>query len=132
VFSRQAFVWEGLDRGKIELIAPVIDAFSAKNQELDDRAVGAILHVAGLKRRQRPWRGRHVLARGRHAGGGPPSRAAVRRTAAAGAGPDGAAVSRWDQLKDPHGVIRGFVEHVVPHRTDWRSPPRGASVPRRE
>ena len=26
----------------------MIDAFSAKNQELDDRAVGAILHVAGL------------------------------------------------------------------------------------
>ena len=24
-------------------------------------------------------------------------------------------VSRWDRLKDPLGVIRGFVEHVVPH-----------------
>ena len=48
VFSREAFVWEGLDRAKIELIAPVIDAFSAKNQDLDDRAVGAILRVAGL------------------------------------------------------------------------------------
>jgi hypothetical protein len=29
------------------LIAPVIDAFSAKNQELDSRSVGAIQRVAG-------------------------------------------------------------------------------------
>ena len=31
VFSRKQFVWEGLDDDKIELIAPVIDAFSPKN-----------------------------------------------------------------------------------------------------
>jgi trehalose synthase len=24
-------------------------------------------------------------------------------------------VSRWDRLKDPHGVIQGFAEHVAPH-----------------
>jgi trehalose synthase len=63
VFSREAFIWDGLERARIELIAPVIDAFSAKNQELavtrttngvwehslpNDLTVGAILHVAGL------------------------------------------------------------------------------------
>jgi len=48
VFSREAFDWERLDRARIELIAPVIDAFSAKNQDLDRCAVGAILRVAGL------------------------------------------------------------------------------------
>jgi hypothetical protein len=72
VFSREAFVWEGLDRAKFELIASVIDAFSAKNQELDDRAVGAILHVAGLTptaalartRRSRAWTARRRLSAG--------------------------------------------------------------------
>ncbi len=48
VFSRRAFVWEGLDDAKIELIAPVIDAFSPKNQELDPATVRAILGVTGF------------------------------------------------------------------------------------
>src|SRR4051794_30568635 len=48
VFSRRAFVWDGLDDEKINLIAPVIDAFSAKNQELDRETVLAILATAGL------------------------------------------------------------------------------------
>ena len=115
VFSRQAFVWEGLDRGKIELIAPVIDAFSAKNQELDDRAVGAILHVAGLNADS----GRGADATFSRVDGTP---AAVRRRAQLleerplrAQDPMVLQVSRWDQLKDPLGVIRGFVEHVVPH-----------------
>ena len=34
VFSREAFVWEGLDPDKVAVIAPSIDAFNAKNQEL--------------------------------------------------------------------------------------------------
>ena len=38
VFSREAFVWEGLDDDKVEIIAPSIDAFNAKNQELERRA----------------------------------------------------------------------------------------------
>ena len=115
VFSRQAFVWEGLDRGKIELIAPVIDAFSAKNQELNDRAVGAILHVAGLNADS----GRGADATFSRVDGTP---AAVRRRAQLieerplrAQDPMVLQVSRWDQLKDPLGVIRGFVEHVVPH-----------------
>ena len=35
VFSREEFVWEGLDREKVWIVAPSIDAFSPKNQELD-------------------------------------------------------------------------------------------------
>src|SRR5919109_807612 len=34
VFSREAFVWEGLDRSKLTIIAPSIDAFSPKNEDL--------------------------------------------------------------------------------------------------
>ncbi|MGA2930066.1 MAG: hypothetical protein ABSG43_29570 [Solirubrobacteraceae bacterium] len=43
----------------------VIDAFSASNQELDERAVGAILHAAGLNADDGVGADR-LLARGRH------------------------------------------------------------------
>ena len=117
VFSREAFVWDGLDRAKIELIAPVIDAFSAKNQDLDSRAVGAILRVAGFND-------------GAAVAGDPTftredgTQAAVRRPAQLvearplrAQDPMVLQVSRWDRLKDPVGVIEGFVEYVAP-RTD--------------
>ena len=113
VFSRRAFVWEGLEEAKIELIAPVIDAFSPKNQELDPGAVAAILRVAGLDQ---------------DGGGGTPTfvhdgvPTQVRRSAELfegrslrGSDPVVLQVSRWDALKDPLGVIQGFVEHVAPH-----------------
>jgi trehalose synthase len=114
VFSREAFIWEGLDRAKIELIAPVIDAFSAKNQYLDDEAVGAILRVAGL-------------SDGAAVGAYPAftredgTPAAVRRHAhvveertLSAADPVVLQVSRWDRLKDPLGVIKGFAEYIAP------------------
>jgi trehalose synthase len=114
VFSREAFIWGGLDRDKIELIAPVIDAFSAKNQELDDATVGAILHVAGLN----DDGGRGVEPAFSREDGTP---AAVCRSAQMlehrplrAGDPIVLQVSRWDRLKDPLGVIRGFVEHVAP------------------
>ena len=113
VFSREAFVWEGLDQSKIELIAPVIDAFSPKNQELDEGAVGAILRVAGLNDdgaggepifKQEDGTPSHVNRPAEVFEGGPlrPDDPVVLQ------------VSRWDRLKDPLGVIRGFVERVAP------------------
>jgi trehalose synthase len=114
VFSRRAFVWEGLDHDKIELIAPVIDAFSAKNQELDPANVAAILNVAGLN--ENTADGQPTFT---HEDGVP---ARVQRAAQIFEGrplrssdPVVLQVSRWDALKDPLGVIRGFVEHVAPH-----------------
>ena len=113
VFSRRAFVWEGLDDDKLELIAPVIDAFSPKNQELDPGTVGAILRVAGLN--DDGTEGEPVFM---HEDGSP---SRVNRSAEIFEGralrPDDPVVlqvSRWDRLKDPLGVIRGFVEHVAP------------------
>lgn len=113
VFSRESFVWEGLDRDRVQVIAPSIDAFSAKNQELSDRAVTAILGVAG------------IIADGDRTDAtftredGTPGR--VDRPAQLfqdGPVPDGAPivtqVSRWDRLKDPIGVITGFADHVDP------------------
>jgi trehalose synthase len=113
VFSRKAFVWEGLQDDKIELIAPVIDAFSAKNQDLDPDTVAAILRVAGLN--DDGAQGTPTFTRE----DGTPDR--VDRPATLWeertlrpADPMVLQVSRWDRLKDPIGVIRGFVEHVVP------------------
>ena len=48
VFSRKEYVWDGLDPAKVAVIPPSIDAFSPKNQDLDDSAVRAITAVAGL------------------------------------------------------------------------------------
>jgi len=114
VFSRQGFVWEGLDADKVELIAPVIDAFSAKNQDLEPDAVAAILAVAGLN--ENGGAGAPTFI---HEDGAPTQ---VRRPAELLEGrplrasdPMVLQVSRWDALKDPLGVIKGFVEHVAPH-----------------
>ena len=114
VFSRSAFAWEGLDPAKVELIAPVIDAFSAKNQELDDATVAAILQAAGLNDGD-DARGEPIFSRQDG------TQAAVDRTAELieerplhADDPVVLQVSRWDRLKDPLGVIRGFVEHVAP------------------
>lgn len=49
VFSREAFAWDDLDRSRIVIIPPSIDAFSAKNQALDRETVGAILTAAGIQ-----------------------------------------------------------------------------------
>src|SRR5207302_6195738 len=115
VFSRQAFVWEGLDDDKIELIAPVIDAFSPKNAELEPETVTAILHCAGFND-DTPGSAAPTFLRI----DGTPDR--VERRAEIdeerplrAADPMVLQVSRWDRLKDPLGVISGFAEHVAPH-----------------
>jgi trehalose synthase len=108
VFSRRAFEWEGLDPDRMALIPPSIDAFSPKNQQLEPDAVKAILHVAGLG----PHNGRSGAWFTRH--DGTPAR--VDRSAQRwendvipGDAPLVVQVSRWDRLKDPRGVIDGFV-----------------------
>jgi trehalose synthase len=114
VFSRRAYCWEGLDPDRLAVIAPCIDAFAPKNQPLDRDTIGAILQAAGV-----------VEDRG--AGHGNPefhrldgSRARVGRRAdmlqeqpLPVSAPIVLQVSRWDRLKDPLGVLRGFVDHVA-------------------
>jgi trehalose synthase len=118
VFSREAYRWEGLDPARAVLIAPSIDAFAAKNQELDRDTVDAILAVAGL---DDGWSGSHAPTFTREDGS--PGR--VERRAELWEGRPVRRddrmvlqVSRWDALKDPLGVIRGFAEHVAPQVPD--------------
>lgn len=113
VFSRQAFVWLGLDPEKTVIIPPSIDAFSPKNQELGRPLVDGILTASGLIEGGDPG-----MATFSRAGGEP---GLVKRSAElVDGGPPLAAdarivtqVSRWDRLKDPLGVMKGFADHVV-------------------
>jgi trehalose synthase len=68
VFSRAAFVWEHLDSDRIHLIAPSIDAFAPKNQELDGETVRAVLVAAGSS--ATATRGRRPRSRARTAARG--------------------------------------------------------------
>ena len=111
VFSRRAYIWEGLDQEKVAVIPPSIDAFSPKNQGLEEAVVDAILGAAGILENgtaadpgfERQDGGRATVTR--HAemiqDSPPPSEASLVTQ-----------VSRWDRLKDPIGVLQGFAEHV--------------------
>ena len=114
VFSRESFAWEGLDRDRIVVIAPTIDVFSPKNVDLDSETVLAVLSAGGL-----------IVGDGesgpatfvRHDGtpGRVERRAQVFEERPLEADvPAVVQISRWDRLKDPFGVIRGFAEHVPP------------------
>jgi trehalose synthase len=116
VFSRKQFVWEGLDSDKIELIAPVIDAFSPKNQELSPEQVAGILAVAGLSSDGAVAQEATFLRED-----GSPERVVRQAELFEGrqldpGDPVVLQVSRWDRLKDPIGVIRGFVEQIAPEQ----------------
>jgi trehalose synthase len=112
VFSRESFAWEGLDPGRIAVIAPSIDVFSPKNQDLDSGLVLAVLAASGVLREDGAA-GPATFDRQ----DGTPGRV-DRQVELFGSGrlhaeiPVVLQVSRWDTLKDPIGVIRAFAEHV--------------------
>jgi trehalose synthase len=109
-FTRAAYAWEGLDPGRVHVLPPCIDHASQKNVEIDPDRTAAILGAAGL------------VSNGGHDG-----EATFERSDATQArvshtvqltpdtplpldAPLVVQVSRWDALKDPLGVIRGFVD----------------------
>ena len=112
VFTRRSFAWEGLTPDRVWVIPPSIDAFSVKNVELEAPVARAILAAAGVLEGD----GAALPAFPRADG----SRGVVRRHAEMiEVGPAARddrlvlQVSRWDRLKDPMGVIEGFVNHVA-------------------
>src|SRR5215217_4433801 len=112
VFSRAAFAWDYLDSERIHLIAPSIDAFAPKNQDLDADTVRAVLLAGGIVRDGGPPASA-TFARHDGSPGRVERRAEIYEDAPLD--PDDRVVvqvSRWDELKDPLGVIRGFAEHV--------------------
>lgn len=85
VFSREQFAPDWVDRTWLRVIPPSLDPFSAKNTDLSDAQVRALVHREGL-----------VVE------GGPlPVDARVVLQ-----------VSRWDRLKDMGGVLDAFARHL--------------------
>jgi len=109
VFSRAQYVPTQLDSTRATIIPPSLDPFSAKNQNLSEDAIRSILVHAGIL--EAPVNGNlpcYVREDGtpgrvdRYADVlrlGPPPGLEI---------PLIAQVSRWDKLKDPIGVMRGF------------------------
>jgi len=113
VFSRRAYVWEGLDEARVSVIPPSIDAFSEKNQNMAPETMSAVLRTAGLepghpeappvfeRRDGSPGR----VDRAAELSGSEPLPADV---------PAIVQVSRWDRLKDPIGVLEAFCAGIGP------------------
>ena len=81
VFSRASYVWEGLEAARVRVIAPCIDPFSAKNADLDEVSVHAILHAAGVVNGASGVHTPRRDARSRLAAGGHDGACAARRLA---------------------------------------------------
>jgi trehalose synthase len=113
VFTRQQYIPKCCDEGRSVVIPPSIDAFSPKNQELDDATVRAILVHTGLVEGP-PGEGKPTYHRGDGSEASVTRHADVVRLGRAPAWetPLVVQVSRWDPLKDPVGVLRGFAEIV--------------------
>jgi trehalose synthase len=112
VFSREAFAWEGLEQEKITVIQPSIDVFSPKNAEQEPEQSLAILSRAGVVSDEAGTEATFTRSDGTTA---PIElRAEVVEDAPLPVGDQVVTqVSRWDGLKDPLGVLRGFAEHVA-------------------
>ncbi|MGV1050027.1 MAG: glycosyltransferase [Solirubrobacterales bacterium] len=112
VFSREQYLWPGLERARAWIMAPSIDPFSPKNQELDEATVEAILGAIGIGPRP------PASAPGFTRADGTPGRV-ERRAELLQERPLPAAepllvqVSRWDRLKDHRGVLDCFVRHLA-------------------
>jgi trehalose synthase len=112
VFSRESFAWEGLDRDRIVVIAPSIDVFTPKNVDIDPDTVLKVLYKIGVlengpdlgpvtfeRQDGTPGRVEHCAQLFEDGRLRPDMPVVVQ-------------VSRWDALKDPLGVIRGFAGQV--------------------
>ncbi len=112
VFSREAYRWPGLDEQRVMVIPPSIDAFAPKNHAMSFANVTAVLRAAGLAADHHHG-SRAVFERLDGSVGRVERRATLIEEAPLRLDtPLLAQVSRWDRLKDPLGVLAGFVEHV--------------------
>ena len=113
VFSRHQYIPQCCDHGRSMVIPPSINAFSPKNQELDDATVRAILVHTGLVEGP-PGDGSPTFLREDGSPGRVERHADILRLGRAPTWdtPLIVQVSRWDPLKDPVGVMHGFTQLV--------------------
>jgi trehalose synthase len=137
VFSRRAYLWEVLDSERAWVMAPCIDPFSPKNQELDPATVEEIVGVIGLGQPSTSLAPTFTRA------DGTPARverhAEVMQEAPLPEGaPMVAQISRWDRLKDHSGLLTCFRQYISdetlhlvlagPATTAVADDPEGAAV----
>ena len=111
IFSRCDYIPSSFDPNMTAIIPPSIDPFSAKNQDLDDAAIRAILEHAGFVV-DAPSDGQPLYWAADGSSRRVERRADIIRNGPAPSWetPLVVQVSRWDPLKDPIGVMNGFVE----------------------
>jgi trehalose synthase len=137
IFSRRAYLWDGLDERKAWVMPPVIDPFSPKNQELEPGVAAAILKAIGLI--PDGLAAAPAFIRSDGSPGRVEREAAILQEERV---PDQARmvaqVSRWDRLKDPHGLLEMLERHledpdlhlvvVGPETAGVADDPEGAAV----
>jgi trehalose synthase len=113
IFSRRGLVWPELDPARCRVMAPSIDPFSPKNQDLDEDCVAAILRTVGLVADgvgQNP-----VFTRADGSPGRVERAAEVIQDEPIPAGTKVVAqVSRWDRLKDPDELLECLASELAP------------------
>lgn len=113
VFSRNQYIPEVCDHNRSVIIPPSIDPFSPKNQQMTAPAVRSILVNTGIIEGP-PGEAPPVFLREDGSPGRVDRQADVMRHGRAPAWevPLVVQVSRWDPLKDPVGVIEGYIEYL--------------------
>jgi len=88
VFSRRAYLWEGLEERRTWIMPPVIDPFSPKNEDLTEDRIAEILAAVEEEAtilQEEPVPGDATVV---------------------------TQVSRWDRLKDPEGLLEILDRHL--------------------
>jgi trehalose synthase len=119
VFSRGAYAPPWMPAPRTIVLAPNIDPFSAKNQVLSETQVREILaHVGLIEGPPGPFTS--VFTRDDGSIGRVDREAEVVRMGRAPSvnTPLVVQVSRWDLMKDPVGVLQGFVRSIDPQEPD--------------
>ncbi|HZL04746.1 MAG TPA: glycosyltransferase, partial [Coriobacteriia bacterium] len=115
VFSRYAFVPGWLDRAETSILTPGIDPASTKNRPMSDGAARAILQHLGLAA------GVLTAVPSYDCTDGSTATLAARPTVLDSDGapdwnrvPVVVSLARWDRIKDPLGILDGYLERVLP------------------
>ncbi|MFI5027622.1 MAG: glycosyltransferase [Solirubrobacterales bacterium] len=137
VFSRREYVWDVLDRSRARVMAPSIDPFSPKNEELDPKTVEEIVGRIGLGPALDGAAPPFTRTDGTP---GRVERAAevLQEVPLPGGATAVAQVSRWDRLKDHRGLLDCFERHLPeadqhlvlagPSPSSITDDPEGASI----
>jgi len=113
IFTRKQYVPDCCDHGRSVMIPPSIDPFSPKNQHLDQAVVRSILAATGIIDGP-PGDGEPTFRYEDGSTGRVERQATIERYGAPPSWDDPLVVqvSRWDPLKDPVGVVAGFVQYL--------------------